>query len=427
MKHLRRTASALIAAAALAVVLPSSPARADDFSPTISVTRSSNAARAAAGLTLKAEQPDGQEQVGSIKLRLPGAFTFNTDAAGDGAQIGTLAASLYINPRPSTLTITGTIHDNNHACPADAPPPPYRQCMLALVSVPGVGDFEISLVVPIDQVTGDYVVEADIASLWSEDYVRGIDGRLKDITLAFPARVGNHVVFRNPQVAAEDYTFTYELRSARIDALGYTGGRSPACGDVCSVLLPAREANPSVPSLRSPGHGSVTTSATNVTFSWNPSNDANGDAVSYVATVTGPAGVQEISTNATSAPVGALAPGAYTWKVVATDATGRQASTATASFRVLDRATAVSFTATSGDSLLVFAADDIVIYRLAGPATLANELSATQAGLEADRGVLNVETPAFRLAGAYESTAKTAALTLVPTSGGARTFTDLPG
>ena len=442
-RRTRRTSLFLagLLAAAAAGPLAANAAAGDPFSPVISMARGNDAARAASSLRIEANQHDGQQQVGSLKLRLPGAsatdgshgFALTSDVPGtNDAQIGTLAASFYVNPRPSTLDITGTIHDDNASCPVGS----LNQCVLARVSIPGIGDVELKLEIPVDPTTGDYVIEADLTDFWNEPYIRGLDARLRRLVIDLPASVnaptapgGKHVLFRNPAVAGS-FDFAYELTSAAIADLDHAGGAAPACGVLCTVPLPAKEYAPSRPGPVTPANGASTTTKTNVNLRWSAANDVNGDAVTYAVLLDGPTPMSfTVAAPTTSISIGTnvLAPGAYSWTVTATESSPVNLTNgfgAPATFKVLDAATAATFKSGT-DALLLFPAEDIAVLQV-GNATIAGELSFSHPVNE-DRGTLSFENAALKLHGAYDIPAKAAALALVPATGNPRTFTDLPG
>ena len=381
------------------------PAAADaDFNPVMTATRSTDAARAAAALHVRITQPDAQHQVGQVRIAVPRTYTFNTDAPGDGAQIGTAHLEAYINPRPSTLTIDATVHDGNDDCDAGS------QCVVVKANIPGIGTVELPL--EIEQTETEYVIAGDITSLWNDDYVRGIDARLKELQVDVNARVGSHVVFGNPATAGP-HPFTYSFTSAKVDALGHGGGLVPDCGPVCDVALEAKEYAPSRSNLRAPASAGISASDTAQTFSWSPVTDANGDAVTYTLEVSGgPSAFTLAGLTGTTHGAGPLAPGNYTWKVSAVDTQGDVTTSLTWTLTVVDATTALKFVSAVTNDVLLVTPGAGFVYRIGGAKTTAAEYGAV-ADVSDVRGVITYTGPRFNLVGAYDTTTSSAALTFI--------------
>lgn len=401
-----RTLSSFALAGALVAGLAGSatPARAAaDFNPTMTATRSTDAARAAAALHVEIAQADNEQQVGKLRIAVPKTYTFNTDVPGsNGAQIGSAQLQAYIDPRPSTLTIDATVHDGNDGCAVG------KQCVLVRANIPGIGAIEFTL--EIAQTATEYVIEGDISSLWNSDYVRGIDARLKELTVDINAKTGAHTVFANPIVAG-NHPLTYSFTSARINSLGYAGGAIPDCGAVCPIDLESKEYAPNRSNLRAPASAGVSASTTTQTFSWSPVADLNGDTVTYDLEVNGPSGFTATGLTGITYNAGTLAPGSYSWKVTSVDSTGLRTNSVTWGLTVVDAAAALKFvSATNGDVLLVTPGTGFV-YRVGGATTTGAEYGAL-ADVADVRGVINYSGSRFSLAGAYDAPTGTAALVL---------------
>lgn len=400
---LRRLIPSVLAGGLLASVasLAIPAGAAPNYNPVMTASRSNDAARAAADLHVDISQADGEHQVGKLRIGLPSTYTFDTDVPGsDGVQIGVAQLSAYVNPRPSTLVINATVHDGNDNCPAG------KQCALVKANIPGVGAIEFKLEVA--QTATEYLIEADLTGLWSSDYVRGIDARLKQLTVDIDDKVGAHTVFGNPATAG-DHPFTYSFQSAKISALGHPGGLYPDCGVSCNIPLVSKEYAPTRPIQGAPGLNHTSLDDTVQTFTWSRVSDANGDAVTYDLAVNGPTPVNVTGLTGNSFNAGTLAAGNYTWQVTAVDATGLTNSSTTWMFTVLDHTDGMRFVSlTNGDDLLVKPGFGFV-YRVGGVKASGAEYGG-RANLAATRGTITYSGGRFALNGVYDGELSTAVL-----------------
>lgn len=400
----------LASVASLAIPAGAAP----NYNPVMTASRSNDAARAAADLHVDISQADGEHQVGKLRIGLPTTYTFDTDVPGsDGAQIGVAQLSAYVNPRPSTLVINATVHDGNDNCAAG------KQCALVKADIPGVGAIEFTL--EIAQTATEYLIEADLTGLWSSDYVRGIDARLKQLTVDIDDKVGAHTVFGNPATAG-DHPFTYSFQSAKISALGHPGGLYPDCGVTCSIPLESKEYAPTRPNQNTPSLNHTSLDDTVQTFTWSKASDANGDAITYSLAVDGPTPVNVAGLTANNYNAGTLAAGNYTWQVTAVDATGLTTASTTRNFVVLDSTDGMRFVSlANGDDLLVKPGFGFV-YRVGGVKASGAEFGG-RANLAPTRGVITYSSSRFNLNGAYDGELGTAVLTFTQ-SDAVRPFVD---
>lgn len=384
------------------------------YNPSMTAVRGSDAARAATNLHVEIAQADGEHQIGDLRIALPRTYTFATDVPGtNGDLIGTAQLQAYIDPRPSTLTIEATVHDDNDGCN------PAKQCVLVKANIPGIGAIELPL--EIAQTLTEFVIEGDIGGLWNSDYVRGIDARLKKLTVDIFAKVGAHTVFGNPAVAG-NHPFTYTFESAKISDLGHPGGLYPDCGIVCTVALEAKEYAPSRPNQGQPVLDNVTADDTAQTFTWARASDANGDVVTYDLTVNGPSGFTVNGLAGTTFAAGTLNPGNYTWTVTAVDATGLTTPSFTWGFVVVDADSALRFVSIANNDELLVAPGVGFVYRLGGVKATGSEFGG-KAALTAPRGLIRYSGARFALNGIYDAELGTAVLTFTQANT-ARPFVD---
>lgn len=400
------TLGAALAAPAAAATKP--------FNPKVSVSRSTDAARAATQFTVKITQTEGEEQIGDLKLLLPRnpGFLVNTDVAGDGAQIGTIHVVLYTGPSPGApLTIDGTLHDHNDRsfCTTQT----GVQCVQARLRF---AEQEINAELEIYEDLSSYRIQTSLTSTWADSSVTQLQGRLSELSATLNARAGTETVVKNPATAGS-VPFTWDFTSASVPERGYTGGVKPPCApSSCSINLVSKEYAPSAPGLQAPGAGTARFVSTSPTaFSWTAARDANDDPLTYTLVVD--------NTGVSSGPglsaMQQLSAGRHSWKVIATDDRGFETSSAVRTITVIDPADAQVFTSTNNDKLYIV--NGAYLYLITGTSTpLGGETPSATEG----QGYV-VATGAFTLAIAYDETTSSAAgyLTVGNTR---RVFTDLP-
>lgn len=394
------------------------PAQADstNFNPVVTASLGNDAARAASSFSLKITQADGEEQIGKLAIALPhtSAFTVNTDVPGtDGAQIGTIHVLLYTNPRPGTLTIDGTLNDDNSRPGCHVPA--TRQCILANLDVAGQ---PVRAQLEINEIGGTYSIEGDLTSTWADPNVGAIDARLAELSTTLVAKVGAHAVITNPATAGS-WPLTYRLTSAQVPGRS-VGGRVPVCDPGCSVPLTTTEYSPGKPGLQSPANGAAYLSTTPIRFAWGASSDRNGDTVTYELLVDG-APVLPLDPTGRTADV-ALAPGTHTWLVRADDGHGLRSESPIWNVTTIDASTALRFeSTTNGDVLHIDPARHAFVYQVAG----SGQYGAVAQSANGPTGYLAFNS-GFTLAIAFDDTTRSA----VGTFSGAnqtRPFLDPPG
>ena len=420
-------AGLLAATGTVTGALPAAQAAANDpFNPKVVFNRSTDAARRDTRFYLRVDQADGEQQIGSIKLSLPGGatdFLLDTDIPGANysdvsganntpAQLGVFHIEAYYspngNPARQTIALDGQVYDDNDAagCLID-------ECIRVIATVPIV-NVQLNATIKIPH-PGDYEVIADISGVWNDSTIRSLDIRLKQLIIDLPAKKGTHTVFRNPTVQGTGYSFDYELKSAKIDSLQHAGGASPNCGVVCSIPLPTLDYAPTAPTAKSPFNGSLLTANTAVTLSWQPSTDENlDDPMGYVVDVDG---VPSASQSATTLALGSLAPGVHTWSVTATDSHGESTTAGPYTFELRSTAGALVFTsvAVNTDKLWVFpGVGGGFIYSLNGSQAQNQQYGAKVGGLT-DSSLINY-SGRFTLIALYNATLKSAAGLFEPAS-----------
>jgi len=387
------------------------------FKPVVTASLGTDAARAPSSFSLKITQQDGEEQIGPLSITLPRnpGFTVNTDVPGaDRQQIGTIRVVLYTGPTPgrAPLTIDGTLNDDNSR--ASCGGTSGRQCIVAILNVPGVGAVTAQL--EIYEGPGGYRISGDLTDTWADDSVAQIDGRLAELSTTLVASVGSHTVVRNPEPGT--WPLRYSLTSAEVPSRGLHGGLQPTCAPSCKVDLTTKEYAPTAPGLQSPAAGSASlVSAAPTAFTWAAAWDRNGDPVTYTLILDG----QEVaSVSGTTAPA-PLTPGRHSWQVRADDDHGGSATSALRHLTVIDPSTALTFTsAISGDKLYVV--PGAFFYKIPNA---SYALGAETASATADRGAITHQG-GFTLAIAYDATTASAAGYLNLGSMH-RVFSDAPG
>ncbi|HVE94596.1 MAG TPA: hypothetical protein VNB24_06715 [Acidimicrobiales bacterium] len=440
MRSWKTVAAVLAAATALTGVttgaMPGEAAAGDAFNPRVQFARSTDAARSHTRFYLRVDQADGEQQIGKLKLSLPGLaheFSLDTDIpgvnyddtkdpAGNAAsQLGTFHLEAYYsangNPARTTIAIDGQVFDDNDNASCSG----VGECIYvyALIPIPGYPvEIATTIEIPRNTTTGAYEVTADLGDLWNNDVVRQLDIRLKQLIIDLPAKKGAHTTFRNPTVEGTGYSFDYELSSAKIDDLGHAGGQYAACGNgqpVCKIALPTYEYAPTVPAAQSPSNGQLVSTATNVSLYWYASSDRNLDPIDYVVTFDG---VERAPQTTLTASVGTLAPGTHTWSVTARDDHGKTTTAGPYTIDVRSLTGALKFTsvATSTDALYVLPGDNSsFFYSVNGRLDQGRLYGANYPGLGAS-GFINYQGR-FSFIGAYDSTvAKSAAGAFQPTT-----------
>jgi len=415
-------AAALLGTSMTALNAPSAVAD-EGFDPTLTVTRSSDAARAESNLGLRIQQADNEDQIGKIRIALSNDFTLDTDVAGSNAQIGTLNVVLYTTPARTQVTLTGTLHDGNDpsawTCGSAA------QCVIARINldalVPGAGTIDVPL--PITDDGNVYAIEGDLTDTWKSQEAQAIQARLKDLSATIFKSQGGETIFRNP-LTAGDRTLTYEFASAEVP--GYSeGGKVPNCGPACDIALAAKEYAPSAPGLRTPGNLTATVDP-DVDFSWFASTDPNGDPITYSF---------ELDEAATDVGIALslsdqLTPGVHQWRVIASSTPPGGATDSTPSglrrLAVLGESNSFVFTdAVGSDQLFVSPEAGAFVY-LESQMHGGAEYGRMRDSLGDPAGTI-IHNESFVLSAVYDGATGTAAgtfstgLNAVP-----RTFTD-PG
>lgn len=415
----RRAAACAVLSALVMAGVSAAPARADstNFRPVVTASLGTDAARAASSFSLKITQKDGEEQIGRLAIALPRnpGFTVNTDVpTTNGAQVGTIRVVLYTNPRPGTLTIDGTLNDDNDrlGCGGTS----GRQCIKANLNVPGVGT--VSAQLEVNETTGAYTIAGDLTSTWADSSVAAIDARLSELSTTLYASVGSHTVVRNPPTAGT-WPLRYELTSAEVPSRSLNGGRQPECTPSCSVGLVTKEYAPSAPGLVSPRQNSAYLTTATIPFAWSASTDRNGDPITYTLLVDGAPVAAGLTTRAVSA---SLPAGLHNWRVVADDGRGTPTNSFDWRVAVIDPASAITFTSvTNSDVLYVDPVLRAFVYQVADGAShgaIAPSVTAPVGYIAFNGG--------FTLAMAYDATTGSAAGTFVGASQ-PRPFLDPPG
>ncbi|MGQ0831596.1 MAG: hypothetical protein ACT4OV_07950 [Microthrixaceae bacterium] len=388
--------------ALLLSALGASPARAAaPFNPVVTASLGTDAARAPSSFSLKITQQDGEEQIGPLSISLPrNGFSVNTDVPGaNRQQIGTIRVVLYTGTAPgrAPLTIEGTLNDDNDTragCGAGS----GRQCILAILEVPGVGSVNAQIEIS-EADPAVYAIVADLTSTWADPSVAQIDGRLAELSTTLFAKVGDHTVVRNAD--ADTWPLRYSFTSANVPGRSLTGGLQPACAPGCKVDLVTKEYAPTPPFPQAPAAGAAFLgSAAPIEFAWTASTDRNVDPVTYTLILDG----QPVYTGSalrTSVNVG---PGQHSWQVRADDDHGGSSPLlAPRSFTVIDPNAAQVFTsAISGDRLYIV--PGAFVYRINNN---PYPLGAETASATADRGYVAF-TGGFTLAIAYDAQASAA-------------------
>lgn len=418
----RRAVACAALGALVTAGVGAAPARADstNFHPVLTASLGTDAARAASSFSLKITQQDGEEQIGLLAIALPRSpgFTVNTDVpGGNGAQIGTIRVVLYTNPRPATLTIDGTLTDNNDR--AGCGGPSGRQCIKANLNVPGVGTVSADL--ELIEGTGAYTIAGDLTSTWADPSVAAVDARLAELSTTLSAAVGAHTVVRNPPTAGT-WPLRYDLTSASVPARGLIGGRQPDCAPTCQVDLVTKEYAPSAPGLISPRQNSAYLTTSIIPFAWTAATDRNGDPLTYTLLVDG-APVLAGSTSLTGSTT--LPRGAHTWRIVADDGRGTPTSSVNWTVAVIDPSTALVFrSVTNNDVLHVDPALHAFVYQVAN----GGQHGGISPSANGPTGYIafNGGNGGFTLVATYDDLTRSAAGTFVGSSQ-TRPFLDPPG
>lgn len=393
----RRAAAVTVMGALLFGVTGAPPARAaGTFDPQVTVTRTSDAARAATSLSLKITQSDDEDQIGKVALTLPRApgFTVNTDVPGsNGAEIGTIRIVLFSDPGRTKVTINGTLADDNERAGCGPTSNPRRQCIIANLSVAGVQvRAQLEIYEDSAPLPSVYRITGDLTSTWADPNVQSINAHLAELSTTLYASVGGHTVIRNPDIAGT-WPFAYDLKST-------TNGTQPcAATSSCKIDLASVEYAPNAAAQQTPVDSAAVLSTSATPFRWAPSWDANGDSVSYQLLVDD---IEQASGPATSASL-SLAPGNHTWKVVATDSTGRSTTSLTRALTVVDPSLAQVFTGLNGDKLYVV--PGAFVYVISG----STALGTATASATPDRGSIVANGSGFTLVVAYDAATGTAA------------------
>lgn len=414
----RGVALALLSVLLLGVV-STAPARAaaTPFNPVVTAGLGTDAARAPSSFSLKITQQDGEEQIGPLSIVLPRnpGFTVNTDVPGpDRQQIGSIHVVLYTGASPgrAPLTIDGTLNDDNSR--AGCGGTSGRQCIVAILAVPGVGTVTAQLEIYED--SNGYRISGDLTDTWSNSSVAQIDGRLAELSTTLVSSVGSHTVVRNAEPGT--WPLRYTLSSAAVAARGLHGDIQPPCAPDCKVDLVTAEHAPTAPVLQAPAAGSAyLVSSTPTTFTWAASTDRNGDPVTYTLVVDG----AEVAFGSGLAATKQLAPGRHSWQVRASDDHSGSTLSGVRYLTVIDPVDALTFTsAISNDKLYVV--PGAFVYKIPNN---PYPLGAETATATADHGVI-AYLGGFTLGIAYDGLTKSAAgyLNLGSLH---RVFTDPPG
>jgi len=413
----RRAAACALASALLIGLVGAVPAQADstNFHPVVTAGLGTDAARAPSSFSLKITQNDGEEQIGRLAITLPRnpGFMVNTDVPGsNGGQIGTIRVVLYTDPRPGTLTIEGTLNDDNGRVGCHNIP---RQCIVANLNVAGQN---VQAKLEINELTGAYSIEGDLTGTWADPSVGAIDARLAELSTTLFAKAGAHTIVTNP-AAADTWPLTYSLTSASVPGRSI-GDRTPTCGTVCTIPLTTREYAPTRPGLQTPANGAAYLASASIPFSWAPSSDANGDTLTYKLFVDDTEVVPLGPTGRTASV--SLPPGLHEWRVQVDDGHGRTNDSVVWKVTTIDGATALRFvSATNADVLYVDPVRRAFVYQVANGGQYGG-ISPTANGLT---GYIAFNG-GFTLAATYDDTTRSAAGTFVG-SGQTRPFLDPPG
>ena len=377
----------------------------DGFNPVLEVRPATSAARATTNLRLDVFQADHEDQIQHAAVTLPAAFGLDTCTGTQGTTIGAIAVVVYVNPRPSTITLSGEVLDDNAACNLN------DQVVKMQLHVPGFEQPVTARAHILSDANGHHL-DLDLTSVWSNEWVQATDARLKQLYVELAGQVPGHRVVTNPSTASSTaYALTYSLSS---------GTKVPDCGVTCSIPLPITEQPPTRAVAAAPADGAAVATPASIDFAWWPASDANGDDVTYELQIDGNEIV--VATGATH-KVQALEAGDHTWRVDTIDSTGLTTTGTQQHLLVIDRARAMTFESLNGDTLLVTADpgsdNDGFVYFFGG-----QQFGAWAPGLTTPGGTINY-AGSFSLRATYDDSLRAASGLF--TGPDTRLFLDPPG